>query len=140
MTTNSKEVKNIIAKTENSNADFLNLQKENEQLKKQLQAIPESFDLRLDYFKQKQELIYKFSKLEDMELSLKEHHALIEELKLKDDFLNDEYRLSINMKNGYSSEKELFRLKNPVIISEVLNYVMVMIDNKKQEYKKQIEN
>lgn len=114
------------------------LKAENEQLKRQLSAIPQDLNSRVEYFAHKNELIRRLGKLSSDRDILNSHLDKLAEISAKNDFENEEYFLSIEGGNTYS-KKAIYTLKNPVLIGEVLSFVVNKIENKRATLKIEIE-
>lgn len=114
------------------------LKAENEQLKKQLAAIPQDLKSKVDYFAHKNELIRRLTKLDSDKQILTNHLDNLSEIAAKNDFENEEYYLNIEGGNSYS-KKAIYTLKNPVLIGEVLAFVLGKIDSKRDKLKAEIE-
>lgn len=115
------------------------LEKENEELRKKLNSVPADLDKKIEYFNRKRQLIKKFDALELKRENLFEHLTNIAEISAKNDFTNDRYSLIIMNADGGYNAKEVFKMQNPVIIGDVLNFVAAKIEAKQAEIKKQIE-
>lgn len=115
------------------------LEKENEELRKKLNSVPADLDKKIEYFNRKRQLIKKFDALELKRENLFEHLTNIAEISAKNDFTNDRYSLVITNAEGGYNAKEVFKMQNPVIIGDVLNFVAAKIEAKQAEIQKQIE-
>lgn len=115
------------------------LEKENEELRKKLNSVPADLEKKIEYFNRKRQLIKKFDALELKRENLFEHLSNIAEISAKNDFTNDRYSLVITNAEGGYSAKEVFKMQNPVIIGDVLNFVAAKIEAKQAEIKQQIE-
>ena len=114
------------------------LKAENEQLKKALSAIPQDLKTRVEYFSKKNELIRRLTKLDSDKEILSNHLDKISEIAAANEFENEEYYLNIEGGNQYS-KKAIYTLKNPVLIGEVLAFVVGKIDSKRENLKAEIE-
>ena len=115
------------------------LQKQLEAVKSQLSKIPSSLEERQEYFKMKNQLLNKFTKLGITEKELTEHLDQLAEKCAQDDFINDEYALVIQTQQRYNNPKDIFTIKNPTLIGEVLEFILAKIRIKKEELKAEIE-
>ena len=109
------------------------------ELKKRLLAIPQNLDDRIKYFNEKKELIRRLSILNANIEALEEHAQKLKEIAQTNDFETDEYSLSVEGGSGSYRKATVFLLKNPVIIGEVIGFMMNRIDAKRLELATQIE-
>lgn len=114
------------------------LKAENERLKNQLSAIPQDLKSRVEYFAHKNELIRRLGRLDGDREVLNSHLDKLSEIAAKNDFENEEYYLNIEGGNSYS-KKAIYTLKNPVLIGEVLAFVVGKIESKREALKAEIE-
>lgn len=114
------------------------LKAENEKLKKQLSTIPQELKARVEYFAHKNELIRRLGRLDGDKEILTNHLDRLSEIAAKNDFENEEYYLNIEGGSQYS-KKAIYTLKNPVLIGEVLAFVVGKIDSKRENIKAEIE-
>lgn len=132
------EVKALPVETPKPEQTPEELKAENEQLKKQLSAIPQDLKTRVEYFAHKNELIRRLTKLDSDKQILTNHLDNLSEIAAKNDFENEEYFLNIEGGSSYS-KKSIYTLKNPVLIGEVLAFVVGKIDSKRENLKAEIE-
>lgn len=114
------------------------LQKKVQELTARLDTIPRNLDERIEYFTQKKELIRKMSRLQANAQGLQTHIDAIAELAAANDFETEDYILSIEGGGKYN-RKQIFALQNPVLIGDVLTYLLGKIEAKIAELKKEIE-
>lgn len=114
------------------------LKKENELLKKKLSAIPQDLKSKVEYFNKKNELISRLSRLDANKEILSNHLDKLTEIGAANEFDNEEYSLNIEGGNKYN-KSNIYTVKNPVIIGELLAFVMGRIDSKREALKKEIE-
>lgn len=115
------------------------LKKVIEDLNKRLSAIPQELDKRIEYFNQKKELIRRLSKLDTDKESLNIHLDRLSEIGAANEFENEEYYLNIEGgPNGYN-KKAIYTLKNPVIIAELIAFIVAKVDSKRETLRKEIE-
>jgi len=114
------------------------LEKQVQQLKAKLQAVPQDLTARIDYFNSKKELIRKLGKLEASHENLQTHLDDIAEASAANDFETDDFILSIEAGNKYN-KKQVFALQNPVLIGDVLTFLMGKMEAKIEGLKKEIE-
>lgn len=114
------------------------LQKQVAELEKKLTAVPQDLNSKIEYFNLKKDLIRKLTRLETNATKLQEHLDEIAELAAANEFENDAYILSIEA-GGQYNKKQIFALQNPVVIGDVISYMLGKIEAKSEELKKQIE-
>jgi len=110
-----------------------------EALKKRLSGIPQNLDDRIKYFNEKKELIRRLAILNGNAEALEGHAQKLHEIAVTNDFENEDYILSVEGGTGGYRKASIFTLKNPVIISEVITFMMNRIDAKRLEIAAQIE-
>lgn len=115
------------------------LQKQVAELQKKLASIPQNLEQRIEYFNQKKELIRRLSVLNVNHETLSEHLDKLSELAAVNEFENEDYFLSIEAPSGSYSKKAVYALKNPVIIGEMITFILGRIDAKRKELKTAIE-
>lgn len=114
------------------------LKKENELLKKKLLAIPQDLQSKVEYFNKKNELITKLARLDANKEVLTTHLDKLAEIGAVNEFDNEEYCLNVEGGNKYN-KSNIYTVKNPVIIGELLAFVVGRIDSKREALKKEIE-
>jgi len=114
------------------------LKAENEKLKKQLSAIPQDLKTRVEYFNKKNELIRRLSKLDMDKESLTIHLDKLAEIAAANEFENEEYFLNIDGGSKYN-KTAVYTVKNPVIIGELISFIIGRVDAKREVLKKEIE-
>lgn len=107
-------------------------------LEKRLNSIPQNLDDRIKYFNEKKELIRRLSVLNASIEGLESHAQKLHEIAAVNDFENEDYILSVEGGDKYR-KTAVFALKNPVIIAEVIAFMMGRIDVKRLEIAAQIE-
>lgn len=125
------------AKLEKENAE---LKKQLEALKKKFNSIPAGLEEKIRYFEQKQKNIKRLENLKASAMRLNDYLGEIAEVAAADAYINDTYFLTLQRKKGYSSTEDIFRFANPVIVGEVVEFTLKMIKNKEQELIKTIES
>jgi vacuolar-type H+-ATPase subunit I/STV1 len=113
------------------------LQKKVEELTTRLNALPQDLNSRIEYFNQKKELIRKLSKLDSNAQSLRQHLDKIAEVTAKNDFETEEFILNIEAGNKYS-KSIVFALQNPVLIGEIISYLLGKVEAKIEQLKNEI--
>ena len=114
------------------------LQKQVQNLTAKLKAVPQDLNSRIEYFNIKKEQIRKLTKLEANAENLKTHLDSVAEVAATNDFETDEFILTIEGGGKYN-RKQIFALQNPVLIGEVITYLLAKVEVKAEELKKQIE-
>ena len=125
-------------KSEESKQSVEELKKQVLELTVKLQAVPQNLEQRIEYFNHKKELIRKLNRLEANANSLQANLDTISELAAANEFETEEFLLSIEGGNKYN-RKQVFALQNPVLIGDVLTYLLGKIEAKAKELKKEIE-
>ncbi len=113
------------------------LQKQVQQLTAKLSSIPQNLNDRIDYFNNKKELIRKLTKLQANVDNLQTHIDQLAELAAANDFSTDDYILSIEAGSKYN-KSQIFAIQNPVLIGDVLVYLLGQIEAKAEALKKEI--
>lgn len=113
------------------------LVKENEKLKKKLLAMPEKLEDKITFFQRKQDLIKKYNRMEKNANVLIEHREKLSELSEEDGFTNEEYFLSVNCKANYR-DNDVFKFTNPVVIAELIDFVLKNMEAKRELLKVEI--
>ena len=109
------------------------------ELKKRLSAIPQNLDDRIKYFNEKKDLIRRLAILNANTEALEGHTQKLHEIAQINDFETDDYSLTVEGGTGSYRKANIFLLKNPVIIGEVIAFMMGRIDVKRLELAAQIE-
>lgn len=133
-TQTTEEVKQIETKP-----SFEQLQKENEELKRKLSAVPEDLENKIEYFKQKRLLIGRLDSLIEKKDNLLNHLDQVAQLSATNNFTNDRYSITINNAEGGYNSKEVFKMQNPVVIGEVISFIIDKIEVIQGDLQKQIE-
>ena len=136
-TPKKEEVKKVLPNTKQQ-PTVEQLQKKVEELETRLSKVPQSLDEKIEYFTEKKELIRRFGKLTAHKESLAQHLDSISEIAAKDEFENDDYYLNIETGGSYN-KKSLYQLKNPVIIGDMIQFIIGRVEVKMEELRKQIE-
>ena len=135
-TSQNKQVKKVLPNTKQPTREELEIRVK--ELEKQLSSVPKEFDKRIEYFTQKRELIRRLGKLDQNRENLSEHLERVTEIASKNDFETEDYYLNIEGKGNYS-RTSIYELKNPVIIGELISFIIGRIDAKRKELKLEIE-
>ena len=114
------------------------LQKQVQELKTKLQAVPQTLDERIEYFNHKKGLIRKLGALEANAQNLQEHLDKLAELSAENEFDTENYVLTIEGGENSYRKNDIFKLKNPVLIAEVLTYLLEKLEAKANELRKEI--
>ncbi|MBC7382833.1 MAG: hypothetical protein H7296_07525 [Bacteroidia bacterium] len=117
----------------------LELLKEVESLKSKLETLPKSFEEKTLFYSQKQSLINRHAKLEAYQKQIEE---LAEDLKKENDennFSSQEYHIEIYKKQSNYKDDSIAKITNPVIIKDVISFIMLKIADRLQVYKTLIE-
>ena len=109
------------------------------ELQKRLLSLPKNLDDRIKYFNEKKELIRRLTILNANIEALEIHVTKLHEIAQINDFDTEDYSLTVEGGSGSYRKASIFQLKNPVIISEVIGFMMGRIDVKRLEIAAQIE-
>lgn len=113
------------------------LQKQVQELTTRLKTLPQDLNSRIEYFNNKRELIRKLSKLEANAQNLSQHLDKIAEVAAKNEFETEEFMLIIEAGNKYN-KSQVFALQNPVLIGDVISYLLAKVEAKIEDLKNQI--
>lgn len=114
---------------------------ENEQLRKVIENQPKTLQEKIDYIKKKEDLVKQLHRLEGKRNSIFAAFELVTEKQEEDEFFTDVFCLSVTHKaNTYGKEDDIFKLNNPVVIGEVLQFAMARLDVKRDELQFLIES
>jgi hypothetical protein len=108
-------------------------------LQSRLCAIPQNLDDRIKYFNEKKELIRRLAILNANIEALEIHATKLHEIEAINDFENEDYSLTVEGGSEKYRKATIFTLRNPVIIGEVIAFMMGRIDVKRLEIATQIE-
>ena len=114
------------------------LKKVIEDLNRKLSVIPQDLTARVDYFNKKNELIRRLARLDADKEVLTNHLDKLAEIGAANEFDNEEYFLNIEGGSKYN-KASVYTVKNPVIIGELIAFVVGRIDSKRDVLKKEIE-
>lgn len=136
--TQNSEVNNLPVSTQEPEQTPEELKAENERLKQQLSAIPQDLKTRVEYFNKKNELIRRLSKLDADKESLSKHLDYLSEIATANEFETEDYILNVESGNKYN-KTAVYSVKNPVVIGDLLAFVIGRIDSKREVLKAEIE-
>ena len=136
--TQDSEVKALPVATAKPEQTPEELKAENERLKKQLSAIPQDLKTRVEYFNKKNELIRRLSKLDADKESLSKHLDYLSEIATANEFETEDFNLNIEFGNKYN-KTAVYTLKNPLIIGELISFIIGRVDSKREILKNEIE-
>lgn len=120
----------LVVVTETPEAKAKRLEKEISELKDRLKNVPQTLEQKIEFYQLKQKKIKQLAKLEESSNELFEHIEKLDKLTEEDDFVCDKYKLSVmDSSNGYK-ENSAFHMNNPVIIRDVVKFVLQRIDDK----------
>lgn len=103
-----------------------------------LTAVVQSIEDKIQYYQRKQVLISRFHGLENTQNTISEHQANIQKEAGEDVFMSDQYKLTLSVKSGYSSERDLLTFRNPEILGEMLAFVQARIKIKLDQVSREI--
>lgn len=105
-----------------------------------LTAVVQSIEDKIEYYQKKQELIKRFHSLETSSTVLADQMAAMAKETEEDVFLSDQFKLTLTVKSGYSSEREILTFRNPQILSELLAFMQSKITAKLDQVALEITN
>jgi hypothetical protein len=108
-------------------------------LQAKLAQSPENFEERVKYYQRKQELIKRLESLQSTHSIITEQIVAISKEAAEDVFISDAYKLTVTVKNGYSSERDVLNFRNPVIIADLLSFVVGKVGEKRDQIQAEIE-
>lgn len=114
------------------------LELENAELKAKLGNVPQSLEEKIEFYKIKQDKIRQLAKLEESSNELFKHMETLDKLTGENDFVCDKYKLSVFDTNSGYKETSIFQMNNPVIIRDVVKFVLQRIDDKMSVLKMEI--
>lgn len=114
------------------------LKKVIEDLNKKLSAIPQDLKNRVEYFNKKNELIRRLAKMDTDKESLSNHLDKLSEISTANDFENEEYFLNIEGGSKYN-KAIVYTVKNPIIIGELIRFVIDRLDVRRKFLQMEIE-
>ena len=114
------------------------LQKMVAELTKKLESVPRDLNSRIEYFNEKKELIRRLTNVEGTRDGLQEHLDALAEISAENEFENDYYILTIEGGANNYNKKQVFAIKNPVLIGDVITYLIGKTESKIDVLKKQI--
>ncbi|MBD9178205.1 MAG: hypothetical protein EGP82_03375 [Odoribacter splanchnicus] len=120
----------LVLVTETPEAKAKRLEKEILELKDKLKKVPQTLEQKIEFYQVKQQKIKQLDKLEKSSNELFEHIEELDKLTETDDFVCDKYKLSVTEKSAGYNEGSVFQMNNPVIIRDVIKFVLQRIDDK----------
>lgn len=103
------------------------------ELRDQIDKQPKTLDEKIQFFKTKEEQIKKLAVLESQADTLTAVMGEVAKVAEDDGFFTDNFSLKVTRKQGYSSEQDVLKVKNPKVIGEVLQFALDSITAKKNE-------
>lgn len=134
----NQEQPSLAAPETQTKDDSKELRAEIERLKQQIASGPTSIEEKIKYYQKKQEQIQRLQSLTESGEVIRTHVESINHEAEEDVFISEKYKLVLTSKSGYSSESELIKFKNPVIISELLSFVLDKIEGKRLQIETEI--
>lgn len=119
---------------ENREEKIKKLEEEIFKLHAKLSQEPKDFEEKIRYYQEKQEKIEQLAGLVAYESKLKTHSETLKKLEEEDDFKCDKYSLTFDYKENYRSTPAL-AINNPVLIGEVIEFLLCKISEKKEALK-----
>lgn len=136
----SANAESLVAESQKLPKSLEQLQQENEELKRKLSRIPERLEDKISFFEQKKGYINQLTKLEKSKLALETTHGDVMESMEEDEFFSETFSFRVSRKTGYSShEEDVFKMNNPTIVGEVIDFVLDRITAKMGDLRKAID-
>ena len=110
------------------------LEEEIAKLKAKIEETPQTLEEKIEFFRLKQERILKLSSLEEQKKLLTVSVVKIEEKIEENDFECETFRLELRAGN----HGEVVRMNNPVLIRDVVVYLVQRVDDKIEVLKAEI--
>lgn len=117
------------------------LEKQVKELSGKLEKVPTDLEEQIRFFREKQELIEKHSRLVHVETSLLEHGSNLKEEERDDEMISKLYSIRLSSDYGYRSEEQkiIMRIQNPVLIEAFIEKLLEVTAAKRAEYEKAIQ-
>jgi len=119
-------------------ADVQALRQEVEILRAQVAKAPQSLEDQINYFQKKQALVTRLHGLNASIANLIKYGEEIRKEAEEDIFSSEVYALRLSSKRGYSSEDDIFKFRNPVVIMELLTFVLEKMKQKREAIEMEI--
>ncbi|EMS34626.1 hypothetical protein C943_03313 [Mariniradius saccharolyticus AK6] len=103
-----------------------------------IEAQPKSLEEKIEYFKNKQVLMKRLATLDEYADSLATIVTEVDKESDADPFQTENFTLKVTKKQGYSSENDVLKMRNPKVIAEVIRFALGSIDTKRHELQNQI--
>ena len=114
------------------------LRQEVEQLRAQIAKAPASLEDQINYFKRKQDLITRLNGISNSIFLLEKHGEDVRKEAEEDVFASEVFALKLSAKKGYSSEEDIFKFRNPAVISELISFVLARMQEKREAIEQEI--
>ena len=110
------------------------------EFQKKLEAQPSSLEEKIRFYQEKQENIRKLSVLDGFVESLVEVGKEVQDESENDEFSTERFAVRISKKsNSYREDfDDIVKIKNPVLVAEMLGYIMERINTKRDLLKSAI--
>lgn len=106
-------------------------------LRAKLSQEPQNLADKILYYEEKQKKINQLNGYEVTKKELEKHSEALELLKAEDDFECSGYVLSVGTKTSYN-DIPVFKMNNPTVIGDVINFVLGKISEKMDVLKAEI--
>lgn len=113
------------------------LKREIERLKGIISKGPENFEEKIKYYERKQELIKRLRITEDSYKKISEFLDEVSKEAQEDIFNSENFKFTIGKKRGYNDD-EIMKFSNPVIIADLLIYILDKLGRKREKIEKEI--
>ena len=112
------------------------LEKEIAKLKAKIEETPQTLEEKIEFFKLKQDRMKKLAQLEKQKNVLVENAEKVEEKIEENDFECESFNLALKA-GGYNGN-DLVRINNPLLIRDVIMYIIQRVDDKIEVLKAEI--
>lgn len=92
------------------------------------EAVIQSIEEKISYFQKKQELITRLRSLEESQQGINLHLEALRKESSEDIFASDSYKLTLSVKQGYNSEREIMKFRTSPVIADMLVFMQGRID------------
>jgi len=109
------------------------LKKEIEALKRKIATVPEDLEERIVYYNQKKDWIKKLEKIKmQRDKLIMVQNDLLADLE-NDEFMSENFSFAVFKKKQYSSEEEILKVNNPMLVGVILKNVLSKMSEKIDE-------
>lgn len=113
------------------------LRQEIERLKGIIAKSPEDFESKIKYYERKQELIKRLRVTEESYKRISDFFDEVSKEAAEDIFQSENFKLTIGKKRGYNDD-EVMKFSDPVIIGDLLIFILDKLGRKREKIEKEI--